>query len=150
MREEGSMRPLQAPGAVAFAAVTLIVPGCGGPERLVQPTAPAVAPRFPPFSISGTVVDTVYRPIAGARVVTANGPGTATAEFTDEAGRFSMPGTFTDVVTLTASKDGYFPETRQIPPRMILEIGDKSVWETQLQLAPTGSKDVTGVYTLTV
>ena len=82
-----------------------------------------------------------------------DGPRAGTVATTDEAGRFSMPGTFTGNVTVTASKDGYTPDTRPVlaqgypsPPG-----NAGGSWEIAFSLGPLGpSANIAGVYTLTL
>jgi hypothetical protein len=80
--------------------------------------------------------------------------GTVTT--TDEAGRFSMPGTITGTVAVTASKDGYISETRTVPPSVPPNRpvppapGELRHWSS-FSLQPLGpSADIAGVYTLTL
>jgi hypothetical protein len=68
------------------------------------------------FSLSGSVADTVARPLAGATVEIFNGSRSGTATTTNEHGRFWLPGTFTGTVTMKASKDGYIAEYSTAPP----------------------------------
>jgi hypothetical protein len=99
------------------------------------------------------VVATAYRPVAGSQVEVVAGPRTGTIEITDEDGEFAMEGIFTNSITVRASKDGFQPETRIIPPPNLpppppVEGGE---WEVQLILAPLGpSADIAGLHTLTM
>lgn len=72
---------------------------------------------------------------------------------TDETGRFSMPGTFTGMITITASKDGYVPQTRPFPPpnRPLPPSEGVGRSEVFFHLGPHGpSANIAGVYTLTL
>src|SRR5262249_35268841 len=80
-------------------------------------------------------------------------PRAGTAATTDESGRFSMPGTFTGNITLTASKDGYQRETRPVQPRGIPPASGNpgSEWSLAFHLEPLGpSANIAGMYTLTL
>src|SRR5262245_43990636 len=98
---------------VGLVAGTLLVLGCGDRESPVEPTTPVqatpppVAPAVQDFRLSGAVSDTANRPLAGSKVEVMEGPRAGTFATTDESGRFSMAGTFTGNITLSASKDGY-------------------------------------------
>jgi hypothetical protein len=145
------MKRSQIRGSVGLVAGALLFLGCGDGKSPVQPTPP-VAPELSTFSLSGYVVDTAYRPLGGSNVQVVAGPRAGMATTTDEAGRFSMPGTFTGTVTVTASRDGYLPETRAIPPPNVPlpPLSEGGRWEAQFYLAPIGpSADIAGVYTLT-
>ena len=102
-------------GAVSVVAAALMFPGCGDGKAPVQPTPVPVAPPLQEFRLSGNVSDTASRPLAGSKVEVMDGPRAGTAATTDEAGRFTMPGTFTGNITVTGWKDGYVRETRSIP-----------------------------------
>jgi hypothetical protein len=99
------------------------------------------------------VVDTAYRPVAGSQVEIVAGPRTGTIDITDEDGKFDMEGTFTSPVTVRASKDGYQPETRIIPPPRVPLTGfvEGGRWEAQFYLAPAGPlPDFAGTYSMTM
>jgi Carboxypeptidase regulatory-like domain len=127
--------------------------GCGDGKSPVQPSADPYASLFPAFALSGYVVDTAYRPIAGSRVEIVAGPRTGTVEITDEDGKFTMEGIFTNPVTVRASKDGYQPETRIVPPPRVpvTRLVEGGMWQVQLYLAPAGPlPDLAGTYTMTI
>jgi hypothetical protein len=130
-----------------------LLAGCGDDRSPVQPSANPSASPLPAFTLSGRVVDTAYRPVAGSRVEIVAGPRTGTIDITDEDGKFVMEGLFTNPVTVRASKDGYQPETRIIPPPRIPppQLVEGGGWEVQFYLAPQGpSADIAGLYTLTM
>jgi hypothetical protein len=143
---------------VGLVAGTLLFLGCGNRESPVEPTppvqaTPAVAPAFQDFRLSGAVSDTANRPLAGSKVEVVDGPRAGTFATTDESGRFSMPGTFTGNIALTASKDGYQQETRPVLPRGIPPPSGtpRSEWSLAFRLEPFGpSANIAGVYTLTL
>lgn len=147
--------------AAGFASTALLLQGCGNAGSPVPPTAPAVtsAPADAPapleFSLSGAVIDTAYRPLGGARVEVKDGPRIGTVATTDETGRFSMPGTFTSAITVTASKEGYLSETRVLPPASPPGFGpppsEGRRFESYFHLEPLGSfPSVAGTYSLTL
>jgi hypothetical protein len=135
---------------LTLVVVVLLHLGCGNPEPPNRPTPLADTPTLE-YRLSGRVVDTAYRPLAGSTVEVVNGSRAGTVATTDEAGRFSMPGLFTGTTTVRASKDGYVPETRTIPfPSDRLPPTIEAV-EMQLYLQPLApNANIAGVYTLTL
>jgi hypothetical protein len=140
-------------GAVAL----LIALGCddGGSPARPTPSLPAPTPQV--FSLSGSVTDTAWRPLGGARVEVTAGSSAGTVSTTDDNGRFRMPGTFTGTVTVTASKDSYVPETTTFPPTFppgrIPPLPPGEVWNlsSSFSLQPHGpSANIAGAYTLTL
>lgn len=145
---------------VGLVVSTLSVLGCGdgespvGPTPPVQTTPPPVPPAFQDFRLSGSVSDTASRPLAGSQVEVIDGPRAGTSATTDESGRFSMPGTFTGNITLTASKDGYQRETRPVLPRGAPppsgNPGGSWSWSMGFLLEPLGPRvNIAGEYVLT-
>jgi hypothetical protein len=135
------------------AVLMLVSLGCGDAKVPVEPSPPSVAPALQEFRLSGAVSDTANRPLAGSKVEVMDGSRTGTVGTTDEAGRFSMPGTFTGNITLTASKDGYVRETRPVVPSGLpLPQGNAGGgWELAFHLEPIGpSANVAGMYTATL
>ena len=132
--------------------VLLFTVGCDNAQLPAQPTAPLPAPTLPEFRLSGSVRDTASRPLGEARVEVIAGPNAGTVTTTNERGRFSMPESFTGVITVRASKDGYAPETTTIPsPRALERLPGASNWDMSFHLAPLGpSVDLAGLYTLTL
>jgi hypothetical protein len=138
-----------------FGAVLLLFAvGCDNAPLPVQPTLSLPAPTLPEFRLSGSVRDTASRPLGGSTVEIIAGPNTGTFTTTNENGRFSMPGSFTGVVTVRASKDGYATETTSIPPLRALDRippTEGSNWDMAFDLAPLGpSANLAGMYTMTL
>ena len=134
--------------------VLLFTVGCDNAQLPAQPTAPLPAPTLQEFRLTGSVRDTASRPLSAARVEVIAGPNAGTVTTTNERGRFSMPESFTGVITVRASKDGYAPETTSIPsPRALerLPAGGASNWDMSFDLAPLGpSVDLAGLHTMTL
>jgi hypothetical protein len=134
------------------AVLMLVSFGCGDPKAPVEPSPSSVAPALQEFRLSGAVSDTANRPLLGSKVEVMDGSRAGTVATTDEAGHFSMPGTFTGNITLTASKDGYVRETRPVVSSGLpLPQGNAGGgWELAFYLEPIGpSANVAGVYTAT-
>jgi hypothetical protein len=148
---EGSMERRQLYTPVVLAVVALL-PGCGDARSPVHPTAPPVMPALEEFRLTGGVTDTAYRPLSGARVEVINGLRAGTVATTDEAGRFSMTGTFTGTTTVIASKDGYLRDSRTVPLGVSpLPLPGGGNWDLAFHLEPLGpSPNIAGVYTLTM
>jgi carboxypeptidase family protein len=149
----GSIERRQVSAAVGLVAITLFLPACGESRSPTQPPATPVAVSRE-FSVAGGVRDSAYRPLAGSKVEVVDGPRVGTAATTDQNGRFSFPGTFTGTVTLVASKDGYAPEMRRLPPRppeLLPPPQENERWESAFNLEPLGpSIDAAGEYALTL
>jgi hypothetical protein len=132
----------------------LVSLGCGDRGSPSQPTAVPPVPPPEAFVLSGSVADTAFRSLAGSRVEVIAGSGVGTFTTTDERGRFSMPATFTDTVTIRASRDGYLPETHTVPPPYALPprpTGEVRHWDVYLTLQPGGlSANLAGAYSLTL
>src|SRR5262245_21335398 len=103
---EGSMERWHVHGAVVVAVMASLLWGCGSGQMPVQPT-PAATTTQGAFSLSGDVYDIAGRPLGGAKVEATSGPRSGVAATTDDTGRFSMPGTFTGAIAVTASKEGF-------------------------------------------
>src|SRR5262245_45050851 len=140
---------------LALVALALFI-GCGHAASPVEPTplsVSSVPAALQDYRLSGGVRDSAWRPLSGAKVEVIDGPRVGTASTTDEAGRFSLAGTFTGYITISASKDGYVRETRPlVPPGRPLPPGNPGGgWEMYFSLDPVApSVNIAGVYTLTL
>ena len=63
-------------------------------------------------SISGFVLDTGFRPLAGASVVVVDGLQAGESTTADAAGQFSFSGSFDATIRFRATKDGYVSVTQ--------------------------------------
>ena len=124
--------------------------GCADGKSPVEPSPSAPEPPLFTFTLAGGVSDTASRPLKGASVTVVNGPRAGTTTTTDDRGRFSMPGTFTQsAVTVTAANEGYSTLTRSFPPpnRPV----DGGNWWFSFSLEPLApSVNLSGDYTLTL
>src|SRR6478752_9708762 len=84
----------------------------------VSPTAPQPTP--PPSSgitfMRGTVSDTAFRSLAGARVEVLDGPQAGMSTTTDSDGGFSFNGSFDVATRFRASKEGHVTDTETLQP----------------------------------
>jgi hypothetical protein len=125
--------------------------GCADGTSPVEPSPSPPAPPQLTFTLAGDVRDTASRPLKGASVTVVNGPQAGTTVTTDDRGRFSMPGTFTQSsVTVTAANEGYSPLTRSFPPPN-RPVADGVNWWFSFSLEPLApSANLSGDYTLTL
>jgi hypothetical protein len=108
--------------SVVILLLSFAVVSCSSPAG--PPTAPAPpGAAVPPVAsldddgfIKGTVRDTVFRPLAGARVEVLDGPLAGTAATVDASGEFSIIGTFDEGTRFRASKENYLAATGTLQP----------------------------------
>ena len=83
-------------------------------------TAPSPVTVTPPpngfLSMRGTVSDTAFRSLAGARVEVLDGPQAGLSTTADSRGEFSLSGAFDDATRFRATKDGHVTATRTLQP----------------------------------
>jgi hypothetical protein len=102
----------------AVAVVLAILPaGCGHSGSSPAPSAPSPVPAAPvpppiPSPLTGLVLDTALRAIAGALVEVLDGPQSGASTISDAGGAFSLKGTFDGTTRFRASRDGYVAETQ--------------------------------------
>jgi hypothetical protein len=93
--------------------------GCGGSTGAV-PSAPSSAPVAVPLpnqmQMAGTVSDSAFRYLAGARVEVVDGPQAGTWTVTDARGEFRLSGTFDDTTRFNATKEGHTAVTSTLQP----------------------------------
>lgn len=107
---------------IAIGLVVLVpgVLGCNKDASL--PTAPSAAsliPTLPPpgtVFMKGTVSDTAYRHLAGARVEVLDGPQAGLTATADARGEFSMTGLFDETTRFQATVGGHITSTRTLQP----------------------------------
>lgn len=103
----------------AVLLLTFVVASCDD-NALMTPTMPSPGPltggsttsRNAVASISGFVLDSGFRPLAGASVVVIDGPQTGQSTTADASGQFSFSGTFDATIRFRAAKDGYVSATQ--------------------------------------
>jgi hypothetical protein len=89
--------------------------GCGASPTTLAPSGmPTAVPSVPSGvrSIGGFVLDTGFRPLAGARIEVLDGPQAGAIASADSAGQFSVSGAFDTTTRFRASKDGYIGATQ--------------------------------------
>lgn len=93
-----------------------VAAACGG-SGVTKPTAIPSATANPSpnaFALSGTVHDTVARPIAQARVEVTDGAQRGLSVLTDDNGRYTFDPVFSGGIVLRASKAGYRDQSLSI------------------------------------
>jgi hypothetical protein len=111
---------------VVLLVLAAAVVGCQGSDSSspvspspVAPAAPQAAPLPTGTHIqaAGSVSDTAFRPLAGARVEAIDGPGAGASGNADAMGRFSLTGAFDDTTQFRATQEGHIAGTRTLAPR---------------------------------
>src|SRR5438876_453106 len=106
-----------------FIAVLVLILGtaaCGSHESVVpvttgaSPTAPIPSPKG--LFMRGTVYDTAFRPLAGARVEVVDGPQAGLSTSADTKGEFSLTGAFDDATRFRATKEGHVAAIKTLQP----------------------------------
>jgi hypothetical protein len=106
----------------AVIAVVLIAPQLYGCNRATpSPTAPTTTAGSPPLPagglpMMGTVSDTAFRPLGGAKVEVLDGPQTGLTTTANELGEFSLTGIFDDATRFRATKEGHITATQLLGP----------------------------------
>ena len=101
----------------AILLMTLAVAACGkhgsgAPAATVtSPTAPT-SPTPSSTGVRGSVSDTAFRHLGGARVEVVDGPQAGMSTTADANGSFSLSGTFDDATRFRATKDGHLAATQ--------------------------------------
>jgi hypothetical protein len=89
----------------------VLAQGMAGCDDSRSPVSPAAPPGTPGSVngelISGTVSDTAFRPLAGARVELIDGPQAGMSTTSDAQGSFSFTATVDDTTRFRASKEGH-------------------------------------------
>jgi hypothetical protein len=115
------------------------------PPPTPTPPTPPVSPASTSVTVSGHIVDFVYRPLAEVRVEVIEGPGAGAVAITNELGDYALPGVFSGNFSIQASKPGYVTQTQTISsfppnsPRFALGF-----------LLDTPSENFAGNYTVTI
>jgi len=107
--------------AASSGALAPLLTACGrNPQETAtivgpSPTAPAVTPVGAMF-VKGTVSDTAFRHLPGARIEVLNGPEAGHATTSAFDGQFTLSGAFDDSTQFRASIEGYDAAIRPLGP----------------------------------
>jgi hypothetical protein len=109
--------------AAVLSLVIVGLTGCGESSPRTSPIATGPSPVVavsPPIeggqAIAGTVYDSAYRPLSGARVELLDGPQAGLATTTDSIGSFGFFANIDDATRFRASKDGHVTREATIGP----------------------------------
>ena len=133
----------------AILFLTLAVAGCGNPgsgaptPSATSPTAPS-PPTLSRNGVMGTVNDTAFRPLGGARVEVVDGPQAGISTTVDANGAFSLSGTFDDATRFRAAMEGHLTTIQASRTDLV---GGRYV-NFHLEV-PAPPVNMTGDYTLT-
>lgn len=110
----GCMRNI---GILALLVLAQGVAGCGGYDAAPLAPSPVSQPGSPPPVVTvpglrGSVSDTAFRPVAGARVEIVDGPRAGESVTAGATGTFALAGPFSGTETVRATKAGYVSGTR--------------------------------------
>lgn len=93
--------------------VLALLAGSCGRDSMPAPLTPTAPHSSHVFSdITGTVVDTAFRPVAGVTIEIADGTEAGRSAVSDASGTFAFAGgTFANGIAYRAAKDGYLTQT---------------------------------------
>ena len=86
--------------------------GCSSSTTPRPTPTPLPTPSPVMFTVSGSVSDVVYRPVADVRIEVVSGPQQGTVTFSDKAGKFAIEPKLTATSQIRASKQGYVDSTQ--------------------------------------
>lgn len=136
--------------AIAF---SILVAGCGGPRPLptspTTPTAPTTSATA--STLQGTVVDTAFRALPGARVEVVSGDSAGVAAVADANGVVKLTGQFTKETLFRATAEHHDTRTQSWNCSVaVCGSGMANPW-LRFYLNPrVPPVDISGVYTLTI
>ena len=136
------------PGLVLVLLVSGL-PGCN--NDTTSPSRPTVTNPPPPagsMHVRGTVSDTAYRSLAGARVEVLDGPQAGLSATADSRGAFSMTGVFDEATRFRATAEGHVEAIRTLQP--FCERCNPNWWIHFALEVPDSPVEIGGDYTLTV
>jgi hypothetical protein len=140
----------------AGVVLLVLVSGFLGCHKDKSPTAPTVAsspsatsppPPVAGLFMKGTVSDTAYRPLAGARVEVLDGPQAGLSTTTGIRGEFSMTGVFDGATRFRATEEGHITATRTLQP--FCARCNPNWWINFTLEVPDPPVNISGDYTLT-
>ena len=135
----------------------LVISGsaCNGRDASLPTTPTSATQTSAPVQkvftrISGGVADTAFRPLTGVRIEFLDGPQAGTSTETDADSAFSFSGTFTGVVTVRATKEGYVSATQALNLQLVCCSSDSAFIFFTLESAVPSVKIEPGDYSLTL
>ena len=145
-------RPFAVCPAVVLITAAMLA-ACNSPSSPVSPSptvtttpGPQGTPQAGSSRLLGTVMDTAFRALDGARVEVVNGPDAGLSDVTVWRGEFELNGRFDETTQIRAIKDGYVTSVQTLSPLC----PTCQYRYISLYLAtPTPSVNIAGNYTLT-
>ncbi len=131
--------------------------GCSGASSAV-PTAPSASGTQPSnavvsssMQLRGYIMDTAFRPLAGARVEVVDGPSAGTTAVSGDDGQVVLTGTFDASTRFRASKDGHESRTQpwNCSVAVCLGAGGAQPWLGFYLSVPEPAVNIAGDYRLT-
>ncbi len=127
------------------------IAGCSSefPITPTGPTAPppAIAALGTSGGLRGSVADSAYRPLPGARVEVTSGPHAGQSTMADHSGAYALNGPFDEGTQFRATKDGYSAAVKTLR----VSCPTCSGWFLFFALdVPTPPVNLAGDYTLTL
>jgi hypothetical protein len=138
---------------VALIVLVHALTGCDDAGQAL-PTAPTPIARAEALSsqggivMRGTVSDTAFRELPGARVEILNGPHAGASATVDGSGEFSFTGAFDDTTQFRATSEGHLASVRTLQP--FCERCNPNWWINFTLDVPDSPVTVAGTYALTV
>ncbi len=135
-----------------FVAHAFALCACGHDALSTSPSA-ASAVTPPPAApgtilMKGTVSDTAFRHVIGAKIEVLNGPQSGMTTTSSERGEFTLIGVFDDTTHFRATKDGY--ALAELPLGAFCERCNPNRWVNFSLQVLTTPVDISGDYDMTV
>lgn len=132
--------------------MALACASCGSSNPITGPDLRQQTVSGPQRTVSGSVQDAAFRPLAGAQVAIV---GTRLSTVTSADGRFELTGGISSPLTVRAAKEGYLTETQAFdwPPCTILPGSAQCLVSTHLGTVfrlESQAVDISGDYTVTL
>ena len=123
--------------------------GNGPTAGITSPSPVIVAPApGPAVTMKGTVYDTAFHELPGARIEIVNGPSAGLTTMSDAKGQWGFPGAFDDTSQFRATKDGYEPATLPLGP--YCAACNPNRWVNFVMKALARPVNVAGSYSMTI
>jgi hypothetical protein len=106
------MNPYACRVVITFAVLAATSVGCSSSSTPTSPSATASVPQQNQMQLTGFVMDSAFRSLAGATVEVVDGPQAGLSTTADASGRFSLSGDFSSSTTFRASAGGYMTTTQ--------------------------------------
>jgi hypothetical protein len=135
-------------------AHALALSACGHDALSSSPAAATLVTPPPPPPVPGTILmkgtvsDTAFRHVTGAKIEVLNGPQGGMTTTSNERGEFTLIGVFDDATRFRASKDGF--AIAELPLGAFCERCNPTRWVNFSLQVLTAPVDISGNYSMTV